>query len=91
MHFRRLRIMRISDTYLEWSPDTVLDFMRDMIVLRAEMKYEWRAVEYVVYSKYFDEVPEGCSPPVYDVEPVVSRTREGNIIVTKLRFRKGLE
>jgi len=60
--------------------NAVMDLLSDMVVVRAELIYASDAIEYIAIShKYFAEVPEGSSPPIYNFQ----RRDDGVFVVSR--------
>lgn len=70
MKQNRIGTFRITDSTLEHmcEEETALILsllMAQVVIVKAEFDYSSRTIEYVAYSKHFDEVPQGEKPPVY--------------------------
>lgn len=61
---RRIGEFRIPCSLLEdW--EALLPFMANVIIVRAECRYDTRSIHYVAYSPAFDEVDPMFIPPQY--------------------------
>lgn len=74
---RRLGRFRVSFALMDEWP-TLLPVMGQVVVVRAECRYDSRTVDYVAYSHHFDVVEEGVEPPEY----TATFTRHENGLVT---------
>jgi len=74
---RRLGRFRVSFALMDEWP-TLLPAMGQVVVVRAECRYDSRTVDYVAYSHHFDVVAEGAEPPEY----TATFTRHENGLVT---------
>lgn len=54
--------------------------LRDCIVVRAEILYEWDAIEYVAMHPDFPLMPPGSELSVYGMDIMVSEIGDGRII-----------
>lgn len=63
----RLGRFSIGIEHINRDPETVLAIMAQCIVVRCEMLYERKVLEYVAISSKFDEVPTGMSAPEYSI------------------------
>lgn len=51
---------------IESEPEAVMKFMSGLIVVRAEMMFEQKMIEYTALSPQFELLPEGSEYPLYD-------------------------
>jgi hypothetical protein len=63
---RHLGAFRIDLSLINHHPKLVRDLMARMIVLRADYKIEWNAVEYMAICSEFDEMNEYDAARYYD-------------------------
>lgn len=63
-------MVKISREHLEGHTDEVMEFLKDMLILRAEMMYHTDGIEYIALCKDFDPVESNMIIPVYGVELV---------------------
>lgn len=68
---RRIGRFRIDRHLIDNRPEDVLRLLRDILIVRAELSYEYDAIEYVGISEQFASVPEGCITPEYFIEEQV--------------------
>ena len=71
---RRIGRFHIDRHLIDNQPEDVLRLLRDILIVRAEMRYDRDAIEYVGISENFAPVPEGCITPEYYIEEEVERT-----------------
>lgn len=64
---RRIGRFAMSRQLVERDPETARSIMGRCIVVRCEMMYASKTLEYVALSPEFDEVPQGEITPGYDV------------------------
>jgi hypothetical protein len=63
---RRLGKFKVSGFLLrDW--EKLLPIMGNMVVVRCEFRYDIDCAEYTAFSPLFDEVPDGCEPPQYEI------------------------
>lgn len=64
---RRIGRFTVSGYLLhDWKQ--LLPLMGRMVVVRCEYLYHMECAEYVAYSELFEEVPDYCEPPRYEIE-----------------------
>ena len=62
----RLGRFKISGCLLrDW--EKLLPLFGQLVIVRCEYLWSMDAAEYTAYSKLFEEVPEGCMPPEYEI------------------------
>jgi len=71
----RMGRFSISVDDIQDNPDMVKEVFKGLIVVRAEMLYQPRAIEYTALGDCFDTVPEGEIHPYY--LPLISKTTVG--------------
>lgn len=59
------RFVVSADLLRDW--EQILPLMAGMVVVRCEWMYYNRTVEYIAYSRLFDEIGEGFDPPKYEM------------------------
>ncbi len=64
---RRLGKFRISHTYIQDFPQSVMELLKDVLIVRAESNYANEEIEYTAMSELFDTVPLGYVPNQYNV------------------------
>ena len=62
---RNLGKFLISMELIEDNPKFVQKVMSECIPVRAEMRYDSHAIEYIAMSRFFDIVPQGQVVPEY--------------------------
>lgn len=72
---RRIGRFKVSQEFIVGNLDAAQAFMSECIVVRCEMAYETMTFNYVAISKHFDEVPDCCEAPEYNV--VIERENTG--------------
>ena len=62
----RLGRFKISGCLLrDW--EKLLPLFGQLVIVRCEYLWSMDAAEYTAYSKLFEEVPEDCMPPEYEI------------------------
>ena len=63
---RRLGKFKVSGFLLrDW--EKLLPLMGQMVVVRCEFRYDTDSAEYTAFSPLFEEVPDCCEPPQYEI------------------------
>lgn len=74
-HLRMMGKFSLPTQYIEEQPDVVMQLFANTIVVRAELMFQSKAIDYVLLHPDFEVVPEGVDPPEYDAEV----DSEGNV------------
>lgn len=62
---KRLGKFRIDFKTIEYEPEIAKIILKDVLVVRAEARYDMLAIEYIGISKKFDKIAEGAECPIY--------------------------
>jgi hypothetical protein len=62
---RRFGRFIVSDELIEHEGDALPDLFADMVVVRAERRFDLAAIEYVAAGPMFDPLPRGTMAPLY--------------------------
>ena len=65
MKNRRLGKFFISLKVIDQYPIELKRLFYNVLIIRAETLYWNNTIEYTAISQYFDEIAEGCEPPIY--------------------------
>lgn len=65
---RRIGTFRISADLIDEQPAQLRAVFACMIVVRAEMSYATRTIDYAALSPLFEEIEFGSEPPDYKIE-----------------------
>lgn len=68
MKDRRLGQFTITFDLIDRNPEIVREMMSDLIVVRAESMWHFRAIDYIAVGPPFEEVPEALRVPTYHAE-----------------------
>lgn len=85
---RRMGRFRIPMEIIDQKPEDVMDFMREMVVVRCELRYDVRAFEYTVIGNVFDVVEECREIPFYDLEMETVTVGEGEDAHAERRLKR---
>lgn len=71
---KRIGRFRIDFVDIELYPRTVTAFMQtlELLIVRAESNYAYKAIEYMAYSQKFDLVDPGLTVPLYEIDLALS-------------------
>jgi len=64
---RRLGRFYVSRSLLLTHPEQLRALFNLMIVVEAQLRWDRDSVEYVAMSEQFEEVPEYCAAPLYQI------------------------
>ncbi len=67
---KRIGRFRISRNLLWRFPEKLREIFDLVVVLEAQMKWEFDSVEYLAISDFFEEVPDGVAAPEYQISTV---------------------
>lgn len=63
----RIGRFRISRELVRRNPAELLPLFSEMVVVEAQMRWEYDAIEYVALSERFEEQPENVAAPLYKI------------------------
>ena len=63
----RIGRFRISRELLRRNPAELLALFAEMVVVEAQMRWEYDCIEYVALSERFEEQPENVAAPLYKI------------------------
>lgn len=82
---RRLGVFSLSHEYIFEAPDVALDFLSNMLIIRAEFLVELYGIEFTAYSKLFEPVARHNPASKYSVKAIYKVIDdEGNKEIEKL-------
>jgi hypothetical protein len=82
----RMGRFRISLETIERYPDRVRELLAQCIIIRAEIRWEWEAVEYTAFCPQFEVTQMGHEPRRYDVIATFSAPGGGAEIMPRQPF-----
>ena len=63
---RRIGMFKVSIALLEVIDyESLVNILKDFIIIRCECAYATQEMEYIAMSKYFEELEKGYIPPEY--------------------------
>lgn len=65
-HPNRIGRFKITRAFLERWMDLIW-MMGNFVIVRADYRWDTETVEYLAYSPLFDECPQECAPPEYNI------------------------
>lgn len=81
---RRRGKFKVSRELLSSATPVLVEFMKNFLVVRAEMHFNGDLIEYVAISELFDPIKESYDAPEYDFT-IVKRV-DGTIKITPIRL-----
>lgn len=88
MKDRRIGRFAIATSLIDDDPESVKTALAGLIVVRAELRWEIGAVEYVAIGDAFEELPPATLPPEYRAILQVRELEEGRRVVELLRWER---
>ena len=79
---RRGKFMVSRELLSEATPELV-EFMKNFLIIRAEMLFHTDAIEYIAISELFDPVKEGYDAPEYDF--TITKKIDGTLKVVTVK------
>lgn len=78
----RIGRFRINRKLILRNTDELLPLFSEMVVVEAQMRWEYDAIEYVALSKRFEKQPQGVTAPMYKI--VFSRDQNGKVAIQSI-------
>jgi hypothetical protein len=75
----RIGKFRISFIFLQSHPKEAAAIFAGLIVVRAESRYDFDAIEYIALGDCFEEVDRGFEAPEYRL--ILTRNEDGSIVI----------
>jgi hypothetical protein len=75
----RIGRFRISFLFLQSRSKEAAAIFAGLLVVRAESRYDFDAIEYIAVGDCFDEVDRGLEAPEY--RPILTRNEDGSIVI----------
>ena len=68
MDTKKVGRFRISHLFIRQTPQRTLSkILSNFVPIRAESRYDMEAIEYTALSEFFETVPLGQEPPLYEL------------------------
>ncbi len=90
---RRIGRFALAEKLVSIQPEWAMTILAECVVVRCEFRYDTMIFDYVAISPHFEEVPEGCLPPLYvaQMESINSGTEESPIIQHRFKAFEPVE